>query len=430
MGSPSTSSASGIPPMAMGLRVKLSVMMFLQFAIWGAWFVTFWPYMQNTLGFKPETIGWIFSTMALGTIFSPMLVGLIADRYFATEKMIAALHLAGAALLYLMANVTTPTELFIASLGYALIYGPTLALTNSISFRHIPDATRDFPGIRVMGTLGWIAVSFAVGKILVLFTPLENGEHVAPFKTNLPFMLAAGLSVVLALLSLLLPHTPPSGKAGEALPFKKAIVLLKQPSFAVFFAVSFFITIAMAFYYGLTPGFLTDIGVKDPNSIMTIGQWAELVLLPFLPWFLFRFGMKGVLIVGMLAWGVRYAVFALGEPYWLVIGSLALHGVCFDFFFAAAFIYVDNEAPTDIRASAQSLFLFLTYGVGMFVGGVLSGDIQGMYTHGTTTDWRNVWIVPSVGILICASVFILFFRTRSAPSERGEILEKASEVLG
>jgi nucleoside transporter len=400
--------------MQLGLRIKLSIMMFLQFAIWGGWFVTFWPYMQTTLGFKPETIGWIFSTMALGTIFSPMLVGLIADRFFASERLMAVLHLVGAGLLYLMASVTDPTELFIVSLAYALVYGPTLALANSISFRHVPDATRDFPGIRVMGTLGWIAVSLVVGNVLILFTPIENGEHVAPFKTHLPFLLASGLSVALALFSFALPHTPPTGQAGDALPFKKALVLLKEPSFAVFFVVSFFITIAMAFYYSLTPGFLTDIGVKDPNSTMTIGQWSELVLLPFLPWFLFRFGMKGVLIVGMLAWGIRYGVFAMGTPYWLVIGSLALHGVCFDFFFAAAFIHVDNEAPSDIRASAQSLFLFLTYGVGMFLGGVLSGKIQGMYTVGTVTDWPNVWIVPSVGIMVCAAVFVLFFRTKNA----------------
>jgi nucleoside transporter len=412
--SSSSLTPTSAPPMGMGLRIKLSIMMFLQFAIWGGWFVTFWPYMQNTLGFKPETVGWIFSTMALGTIFSPMLVGLIADRFFASEKLMAALHLIGAGLLYLMASVTDPTELFIVSLAYALVYGPTLALANSISFRHIPDATRDFPGIRVMGTLGWIAVSLVVGNVLILFTPIENGEHVAPFKTHLPFLLAAGLSGALALFSLVLPYTPPTGQAGDALPFKKALVLLKQSSFAVFFIVSFFITIAMAFYYSLTPGFLTDIGVKDPNSTMTIGQWSELVLLPFLPWFLFRFGMKGVLIVGMLAWGIRYGVFAMGTPYWLVIASLALHGVCFDFFFAAAFIHVDNEAPSDIRASAQSLFLFLTYGLGMFLGGVLSGKIQGMHTVGTVTDWPNVWIVPSVGIMICAAVFVLFFRTKNA----------------
>jgi nucleoside transporter len=402
--------------MDVGLRIKLSIMMFLQFAIWGAWFVTFWPYMEKTLNFKPETIGWIFSTMALGTIFSPMLIGLIADRYFSTEKLMSILHLIGAGLLYLMSELTEPAPLFAASLAYALIYGPTLALSNSISFRHIPDATRDFPGIRVLGTLGWIAVNLVVGKILVMFTPVIDGEHVAAFKTNLPFLLAAGLSLALSLFSLMLPYTPPTGKAGEALPFKKAIVLLKEPSFVVFFAVSFFITIAMAFYYGLTPGFLTDVGVKDPNTTMTIGQWAELVLLPFLPWFLYRFGMKGVLIVGMLAWGVRYGVFALGEPYWLVIGSLALHGICFDFFFAAAFIHVDNEAPPDIRASAQSLFLFLTYGVGMFLGGVLSGEVQGMYKVGSKTDWRQVWTVPSLGILICAAVFVLFFRTRNRSS--------------
>jgi nucleoside transporter len=416
MGAPATATTSTAPPLATGLRVKLSIMMFLEFAIWGSWFVTFWPYMTDTLKIDPEMTGWIFSTMALGTIFSPMLVGQIADRYFASEKLLAVLHLAGAALLYLMGQATDPWALFAASLAYALIYGPTLALTNSISFRHIPDGTRDFPGIRVLGTLGWIVVGFVVGQGLVLFTPLDSeGKHLPAFRTNLPFVLAAILSLVLAAYSLLLPHTPPTGKAGDALPFRRALVLLKDYSFAVFFGVSFFITIAMAFYYGLTPGFLTSIGVTDPNTTMTIGQWAELILLPFLPWFLFRFGMKGVLVVGMLAWGLRYGIFASGLPKEVVIASLALHGVCFDFFFAAAFIHVDNEAPSDIRASAQSLFLFLTYGVGMFLGGVLSGQVQGMYTSVGVTDWRSVWIVPTVGILVCAAVFLLFFRMRHRP---------------
>ncbi len=412
------------------LRVRLSIMMFLQFAVWGAWFVAFWPYMEKTLGFEPSTVGLIFSTMALGTIFSPMLVGLIADRYFASEKLMAVLHLIGAGLLYAMGEITQSNLLFLTSLAYALIYGPTLALSNSISFRHVPDAARDFPGIRVLGTLGWIAVSLVVGSILVEFTPVIDGKHLPAYRTNLPFQLAAGLSVILAIFSLALPHTPPTGKAGEALPFVKALVLVKEPSFAVFFGVSFFITIAMAFYYGLTPGFLTSIGVEDPNSIMTIGQWAELILLPFLPWFLRRFGMKGVLIVGMLAWGVRYGVFALGEPKWLVISSLALHGICFDFFFAAAFIHVDNEAPTDIRASAQSLFLFLTYGVGMFLGGVLSGEIQGMYTVSKVTNWQKVWIIPSVGILVCAALFVLFFRMRTHPVDKDRAIEKAAEFMG
>lgn len=376
-------------------------MMFLEFAVWGAWFVVLGNYL-GALQFNNSQIGSIYATMSLGAILSPMFVGQIADRYFSSERLMAVLHLSGAGMLYWMAQITTPDYFYWVTLGYALVYSPTLALSNSIAFTHLPDAARDFPGIRVMGTIGWIVANLIVGQFLTI-------------TTNEPLLLGAGFSAVLGVLSFFQPHTPPKGKAGDALPFLKAVGLLKEPSFAVFFGVSFIITIVLAFYYNFTGLYLEkQIGVKDVASTMTIGQWAELLLLPFLPFFLTRMGMKWVLAMGMLAWGVRYAIFALGQPYWLVIASLALHGICFDFFFAAGFIYVDNESPNDIRASAQALFSFLTYGAGMWLGGELSGRIADLYTDPVTkiTDWTSFWTVPSIGVFISLAIFVLFFRIR------------------
>ncbi len=404
---------SAAPRLRMGLRLNLSVMMFLEYAIWGAWFVVLGNYL-DALGFSKSMVGSIYATMALGTIFSPLFVGQIADRYFSSERLMAVLHLAGAGLLYWVAYVDQPREFYFIMLAYALVYSPTLAISNSIAFSHVPDGGRDFPGLRVLGTIGWIVAGLIVGQFLSL-------------TTNQPLLLAAAFSVVLGLFSLVLPHTPPTGKAGDTIPFLKALGLLKELSFAVFFGVSFVITIVLAFYYSFTGQYLAKSqGVQDVASTMAIGQVSELILLPFLPFFLSRMGMKWVLAIGMLAWGVRYAIFSLGEPYWLVIASLALHGVCFDFFFAAGFIHVDNRAPSNIRASAQALFTFLTYGVGMWIGGELSGIMADFYTQGDTTDWRAFWMGPSIGVLVCLVIFVLFFREKGKEAKTAAVPEPAA----
>ncbi len=412
------------PPLGMGLRLNLSVMMFLQFAVWGAWFVVFVPYLTKTLNFTGSQAGWLFGNMALGAIISPMIVGLLADRFIASERLMGILHLAGAALLYWMAQIQSPDQFplyFAVSLAYALVYNPTLALSNSITFTHIPDATRDFPSIRVLGTIGWIAANLFVGKFLVQ-------------QTNQPLLLAAGLSAFLGVWSFFLPHTPPTGKPGDALPFAKAFSLFRDPSFAVFFIVSGIITVVLAFYYSFTGAFLGDVAQLDqipdalkfyfvsPNekgvpaldvaSTMLIGQVVEILFMVLLPLCLYKLGMKWVLAVGMLAWGVRYALFAVGDPFALLFLGVALHGICFDFFFAAGFIHVDNTAPKDIRGSGQALFALLTYGVGMWLGSVISGFLKDALTHEGVTDWRTFWIIPSVGVLVSCLVFVLFFRVR------------------
>jgi nucleoside transporter len=428
-----TGSVTAPPPrLGLGVRLNLSVMMFLQFAVWGAWFVVLGVYLDKGLHFEGYWIGHIYGTMALATIVTPLIIGQIADRYFASEKLMGILHLAGAGLLYAMAQVTTPREFFLVALAYSLVYSPTLVLSNSITFRHVPDGERDFPSIRVLGTIGWIVANLIVGSVMPRF--YEN-----PLATNLPLKLAAGFSAVLGIYSFFLPHTPPEATSTDAFPAARAVSLLKSPSFAVFFGVSFIITIVLAFYYGFTsiylesdtltklPAEVTLLGLNiklTSATVMTLGQFSEMLLLPLLPWFLRHIGMKWVLALGMFCWGLRYFLFALGfvdaiNP-WVVIASLALHGVCFDFFFAAGFIYVDNEAPKDIRASGQALFTFLTYGLAMWLGNVLSGYVVSYFTDPQTSmrNWYTIWLVPSIGVVISLVIFLLFFHVQPASKVR------------
>ncbi|MFO0801774.1 MAG: MFS transporter [Gemmataceae bacterium] len=430
------------PPLALPLRLNLSVMMFLQFAIWGSWFVVFFPYLLGT-GFTGTQAGALMGNMALGAMISTIGAGYIADRFIASEKLMAICHLLGAGALYGISQLQSPSDyetLFALTLVYAILYNPTLVLANSITFHHVPDGQRDFPGIRVLGTLGWIAAGFSIDMVFA-----KDGKTAA--SSNGPLVLAAALSAVLGVYSLFLPKTPPKGEA-DGIPFIKALGLFKNFSFSVFFILSLIITVVLAFYYVVTAQFLTaspavgGCGVKNIGSTMLIGQVCETVFLPLLPLFLLRIGMKWVLALGMLCWGVRYFLFANagadGLPFILAIIGIALHGFCFDFFFAAGFIHCDNEAPKDIRASAQALFSFLTYGVGMWLGSMLAGMLQDNYTTqkvltevtlkdggaafgsvgggpafvATTpvTDWYQFWLVPSVGVLACLVLFVLFFR--------------------
>ncbi|MBI3410393.1 MAG: MFS transporter [Planctomycetes bacterium] len=398
------------PALGMEIRVPLSILHFLEFAIWGAWFVVLGNYL-NSLQFCRKDIGRIYATMSLGSVIAPMFVGAIADQYFASEQLLGVLHLVGAALLYAMAQLRTPRSFYWVALLYALAYAPTLALANSVTFAHIPDAARDFPTIRVLGTIGWIAA----GMSLVFFIP--PGQQV----NNRPLLLAAVLSLLLGAYSFFLPHTPPKA-TGSEIPFLKAISLLKEPSFAVFYGVSFLITLALAFYYSFTALFLEK-GMKVPaqkiGSVMTIGQWVEIIFLFTLPWFLQELGMKWVLAIGMAAWGIRYAIFASRGPLPIILIGIALHGICFDFFFAAGFIHVDNTAPADIKVSGQSLFAVLTYGLGMWLGTEASGWLNQYFTREVTdtatgltvkeTDWTKFWLVPAVGVLICLVLFLAFF---------------------
>ncbi len=407
------------PPLSLELRVPLSIMHFLEFAIWGAWFVVLGNYL-NALHFSRKDIGRIYATMALGSVIAPMFVGTIADRYIPSEIVMGVSHLVGAVLLFAMARITTSRAFYWTALAYALVFSPTLILVNSIVFRHVPDATRDFPTIRVLGTIGWILAGLSL-RLLI-----RPGEPV----NNRPLILAGVLSVILGVYALLtlvtpeytLPATPPLATASGEIPFVKALRLLQEPAFAVFYGVSFFITLALSFYYSWTGVFLEKkVGVPSENvaPLMTIGQWVEIFFMFTLPWFLTELGMKWVLVLGMAAWGVRYAIFAGGRPLPLIIFGIALHGICFDFFFGAGFIYVEKTAPADIQASGQALFGVLTYGLGMWLGSEASGWLNQWFTtemqdpkSGATvrvTDWTKFWLVPCIGVLIALAVFVTLF---------------------
>jgi nucleoside transporter len=402
-------SVNAAQSMELALRIPLSVMNFLEFAIWGAWFVVLGNYL-NTLGFSRKDIGRIYATMPIGAILAPMFVGTIADRYFAAEQCMGVLHLVGAVFMFWMAHVRNARAFFWVALAYSLVYSPTLNLANAVVFANVPQSL-NFPEIRVLGTIGWIVAGLSL-RLLI-----KPGEKV----NNRPLLLAAGLSVVLGIYSFFLPHTPPRATTGE-IPFVKAFRMFEEPGPAVFLIAAFLITIALAFYYSFTALYLEQgVKVKPQNigPLMTIGQWVEIAFMLSLAWFITTLGMKWVLVLGMAAWGIRYAIFAAMPPLPLIIVGIALHGICFDFFLAAGMIHTENIAPADIKASAQSLYGVLTYGLGMWLGTEASGWLNQYYTTETldpatgekvrVTDWRKFWLVPCVGVLVALVLFVLFF---------------------
>jgi nucleoside transporter len=383
-------------------------MMFLQYFIWGSWFVTLGTYLGTTRGFNGTQIGLAYGSTAVAAMISPFFVGMVADRFFATERLLALLHLIGAVLLACASTVERFGTLYAVLIAYALCYMPTLALTNSISFDHAGDPAREFPRIRVLGTVGWIVAGVLVGRLGLEPTPV-------------PMRIAAAASIVLALYSLVLPHTPPHA-AGKPLSVRDvlgldALSLLRDRSFAVFVIGSFLLCIPLQFYYAFTNLFLNQIGMTEPASKMTLGQMSEVGFMVLMPWFLTRLGVRRILLLGMGAWAVRYLLFAFGNTeglIWMLYLGILLHGVCYDFFFVTGQIYVDQQASLKIRAAAQGFIAFITLGVGLFVGGIVSGNIVEAFTLGGAAppahDWRSIWSVPAIGAGVILLVFSVLFR--------------------
>jgi nucleoside transporter len=397
------------------VRGRLAAMMFLQFFVWGAWFVTLSTYLGQGLGFAGTDIGRAYSTMPWGAIVAPFVVGMIADRFFAAERVLGVMHLAGAVLLWAASSTTDAGTLFWVLLGYALCYNPTLALVNAISFNQMTSPEKQFPAIRVFGTVGWILAGLLVG-----FLKLEA--------TATPLKIAAVCSLILGVFSFVLPHTPPKS-LGHKVTVRDvlgldALTLLKERSFAVFVLGSLLVCIPLSFYYSFTNLFLNEQGVVNAAGKMTMGQMSEVFFMIVMPFFFVRLGVKNMLLVGMLAWSARYLLFAFGNSGELVFMfylGILLHGICFDFFFVTGQIYVDNTAPKSIQASAQGFITLVTYGVGMLIGAEIAGRVAEAYQvmeAGKIVghDWTSIWIVPAVMSFGVVLLFAALFRGGPRPS--------------
>lgn len=383
--------------------VKLSLMMFLEFFIWGSWFVTMGTYLSKTLNASDIENGAAYGTQSLGAIIAPFIIGLIADRFFAAQRILAVLHLVGAALLYMLSQQTDFSSFYPLILGYMIAYMPTLALVNSVAFRQLSHPEKEFARLRVWGTIGWIVAGLTIGWLA-----WESQNLLAN-----TFLLASGASAILGVLSLFLPHTPP-GAAGKAISFGDiigldALKLLKDRSFLVFFISSVLICIPLAFYYQEANKFLNEINMSGAAAKMSLGQVSETLFMILIPFFFRRFGIKTMLLIGMGAWVARYLLFSFGDAgslsSFLYLG-IVLHGICYDFFFVSGQIYTEQRAGESAKSAAQGLITLATYGVGMLVGFWLAGQITESYKlEGGGHNWQQIWIIPAA---IAAGVMLLF----------------------
>jgi nucleoside transporter len=385
-------------------------MMFLEFFIWGAWFVTLGTYLLHNLNASGTQVGVAFLTQSIGAIVAPFIVGLIADRYFSAQKILGVLHLAGALLLWRASSAPDFNSFYPNILTYMVLYMPTLALVNSIAFRQMQNPQKEFAQVRVLGTLGWIVAGLTIGWL--------NWEQTNSLQAT--FLMAAGAAALLGVFSFTLPATPPvksgqSSSLGDLLGLE-AIGMLKNRSYLIFFLASIAICIPLAFYYGFTNPFLNEVGMKGAAAIQSMGQVSELLFMLAIPLFFSKLGVKKMLAIGMGAWVLRYIFFAYGNGdsnYWMLIAGIVLHGVCYDFFFVTGQIYTDNLAGERFKSSAQGFITLATYGVGMLIGTLLSGDIFDKNTlAGGAHDWRMIWLIPAGIAAAVLVLFLLFFRER------------------
>ncbi len=388
-------------------RAQLSLMMFLNFFIWGIWFVTLGTYLGSALQAKDVEIGAAFGTQSLGAIIAPFIIGLIADRYFSAQKILAVLHLAGAALMYYISTIDDFAKFYPVLLGYMIIYMPTLALVNAIAFRQMNNPEKEFSFIRLWGTVGWIIAGLIIGWL-----SLEQKGRL-----DQTFQIAAGVSALLGFFSFTLPNTPPP-KAGSKANFSEiigldAIGLLKKKNFLIFFIASMLICIPLAFYYQLTNPFLNEVGVTKAAGKMSMGQMSEVLFLFLMPFFFKRFGIKTMLLIGMLAWVLRYLCFGYGDAQngvWLLYAGIILHGICYDFFFVTGQIYTDQQAGPRIRSAAQGMITLATYGVGMLIGFWIAGLMAEKYKTATAHDWQTIWMIPAGIAAVILVLFFIFFK--------------------
>lgn len=407
--------------MNVNTQVRLSIMMFFQFFVWGAWYVTMSTYLF-TIGFDGISVGAAYSTINWGAIVAPFIVGMIADRFFAAEKVMAVLHIVGGVILWFVADISDPGPFFWILLLYSLCYMPTLALANAVCFNQMENPGKEFPNIRVLGTIGWIVAGFVIGWLF----PKILGHSIEG--TALPFKIGAIVSLFLGVYSLFLPTTPPKS-TGEKVTIREvlgldALELMRDRSFAILIISSLLISIPLAFYYTFTNGFLNEMGMENTAYKMIYGQVSEIIFMLLIPFFFVRLGVKKMMIIGMLAWALRYVLFASGNNQELVFMyylGIVLHGVCYDFFFVTGQIYVDEAAPKRIQASAQGFITVVTYGLGMLIGSWASGIVVDHYTQTQGTEtihvWKSIWWVPAIMAAGVTVLFALLFKDRQMDRE-------------
>ncbi len=396
------------------MKFRLALMMLLQFFIWGGWFVTMGSYLAANLVATGSQSALAYSTQSWGAIVAPFVIGLIADRYFNAERLLGILHLAGAALLYVLSTAQSFDRFYPYLLGYMILYMPTLALVNAICFRQMDDPSRHFSKIRLWGTVGWIVAGLVISYVFSWDAPAA----LASGSLRHTFTMCAAASLLLGIYSFTLPKTPPLVGAGERVTLRDmlgldALSLLKDRNFLVFFVASILICVPLAFYYQYANLFLTETHLANATGKQTLGQMSEVLFMLLLPWFLLRSGMKVTLLVGMLAWALRYFLFAHGNPQssaWMLLVGIALHGVCYDFFFVSGQIYTDARAGERCKSAAQGMITLATYGVGMLVGFWIAGQIATRYVSQGVHDWGSIWMYPAGFAFAVALLFAVTFR--------------------
>lgn len=391
--------------------------MFLEFFIWGGWFVTLGTFLVKNLNASGTQISMAYLTQSIGAIIAPFIIGLIADRYFSAQKILGVLHLAGSVILWFASQTSTFDGFFPLIVIYMILYMPTLALVNSVSFRQMKNPAVEFPPVRVLGTVGWIIAGLTIGYF--------GWEQTS--QLSLTFKMAAAASALLGLLSFTLPPAPPV-KRNANVSIKEmlgldALRLLNNKSYLLFFLSSIAICIPLAFYYNFTNLFLNETGMKSAAAVQSLGQVSEALFMLLIPVFFIRLGVKKMLAIGMLAWVLRYIFFSFGnvdQNYWMLITGIVLHGVCYDFFFVTGQIYTDSHAGERFKSAAQGMITLATYGLGMMIGSLISGPIVDAYVTSSGHNWAMIWMIPASVSALVLLLFMAFFKDKKVPAKATE----------
>ena len=399
------------------LIVRLWIMVFLHYFVWGSWYVTMGTYLTQTLKFEGGQVGLAYGSTAIGAIVSPFFAGIVADRFFASQKLLGTLHLIGAGLLYLVTTQETFKAFYPLVILYTISYMAGHGLTNTLTLHHAVNPGKEFPIVMMAGSVGWIAAGLVNSGL-----QLENNVGM--------FQLACGAAALTGLYSFTLPNTPPKG-TGQRVSVRTmlgfdALKLMREPSFATFIVCSFLICIPLSFYFAWMNVFLNELGIANAAAKMTIGQVSDVVFLLLLPVLLPILRAKGILLVGMAAWALRFGLFAwfdtARDAHWMMYLGIAVHGVCYDFIFVMGRMYVDKRAGEGIRGAAQGLHAFVTLGIGMFVGSWLSGVVGEHYARqgadgAVTHNWQMIWAIPAVLSVVLSILFVVSFKDREPNAE-------------